>query len=474
MIYFGLLVLLSGITLMILSIFNKFRFKTYKLNEQYRPYVSLVVPAHNEATVIERTIQGFLKTTYPSDKKEMIIINDASTDNTREIVEKYATKIIDASTANINKIVRNPQNPNNIILINRKEGGHGKSLALNAGKAFAQGDVLFFTDADIQLSSKVFENAVRHLSEKCVGGVAGYVEVKNKSTFLSRFIDFEYVTGQKLLRRGFNVLGVHYIVPGGCAVFKKATLDKVGDYHNDTLAEDTDMTWRVLTETCDKIHFDPSVRVGADEPHELKSLWNQRVRWARGNIEVTIKNWKKAFKSKYGRALTWVYPFWLSSIVLPFAFILSACGLGLAYALNVSLILPFVGKFLAITFFASWIVGTALNKGASWLEGLLAPGVPLLITLFAMLFWDNGFGGLLTYFGFTQSAGVLQLIIGMWILVALPGTYFCVYVLKKYSRFATFLQLFVFGYWMFLVTSVFHGYLLEALRKEKKWVRTER
>jgi len=467
----GCFVVLCGIFLMLLSVFNKFRFRTYKLDETYRPMVSMVVPAHNEGKVIERTIQYFLKTTYPADKKELIIVNDGSSDNTEEVICKYASKIINFDSQQILDV---ENRFDNVVLVNRKEGGHGKALALNVGKSLVKGEVLFLSDADIQLDVDVFEKAVRHLNQPDVGSVAGYVEVRGKKNFLGQFIDFEYVTGQKMLRRGFNVLGVHYIIPGGCAVFRKQTLDKIGDYHNDTLAEDTDITWRLLTETKDKIHFDPGIVVGADEPYILKNLWNQRVRWSRGNIEVTLKNKDKIFRPRYGRALTWAYPFWFSSIILPFAFISSACAVVLATALGIQLSILLVGPFLAITFFLSWIIGTLLNKGKSWLAGLLSPGIPLLITLLSILIWPDGLGGLLRFIGYTEHSLLIQLIMAIWVLIAIPGTYLSVSLSNKYPKIADALQLLVFGYWMFLVTTVFEGYRKEVLKKDKIWIRTER
>jgi cellulose synthase/poly-beta-1,6-N-acetylglucosamine synthase-like glycosyltransferase len=435
--------------------------------------VSLIVPAHNEEDVIERTIQAFLNTTYPENKKEAIIINDGSQDKTEDCVRKYAYKVITDGKEEVN--------PNslhkNIILVNRKEGGHGKSFALNSGKAYAKGEVLFFIDADVQICTDVLEKAVRHLAEKDVSAVAGYVEVsKKKRSLLNQMIDFEYVIGQKILRCGYNVLGVHYIVPGGCAFFKKETLDQVGDYHNDTLAEDTDITWRVITEAKGKIHFDKSIKVIADEPATLLSLWNQRVRWARGNIEVTLKNKNKVLKPKYGRALSWVYPFWLSPLILPFAFTLSAVALVLAFIFGIPLYIPYIGEVIAIAFISTILAGVIINQGRGWLAGLLSPGIPLftLIPILVATDLKLDFGLMQASFINVNVMTVLQFIYSIWILLAIPATYLCIGLAKKYPKLANTIQIYIIGYWMFLLITTLEGFRREAFNAKREWVRTQR
>jgi cellulose synthase/poly-beta-1,6-N-acetylglucosamine synthase-like glycosyltransferase len=487
MLLVGYIILFLGIFLQCLAGVNFLKVRRYNFDYGFRPTFSLVVPAHNEESVIERTIKKFIETSYPNDKKEMIIVNDGSKDKTEEIVRKYASVIIDFNSKKVTKTKGGRsvnlkfvttikfKRPFSITLVNRGDGGHGKAHALNDGIKYAKGEILFLTDADVQLSKNSFERAARHFGDSNVGAVAGYVQVKQKRNLINQLLDFEYVTGQKILRRGFNVLGLHYIIPGGCAVIRKSVLDNVGIYHTDTLAEDTDMSWRILTETNKAIHFDPSIIVTADEPTSLLSLWNQRVRWTRGNLEVTWKNRHKVGKSKYGIGLTWGYPFWISSIILPFAFVLSACGLILATMYGIeSNILPIFGKFLSVSFYVSWMLGVLLNKGKSWFAGLVTPGIPLLASLTSMFFWSNGIAGLFDYIGTPQLSSIMGLVAGLWIFIAIPGTYLCIKLARRLPNLAGALQVGVFGYWMLLITSIFHGYVAEMTKKDRTWIRTVR
>ena len=468
----GYIVLFFGIFLMLLAVFNIFRHKSYKLAGHNHPTFSLIVPSHNEEDVIERTIKSFLATTYDDDKKEMIIVNDGSTDNTRSIAEKYASRIINEDGKKT-EIIKN--NLKSIVLINRSVGGKGKSYVSNNGIKHAKGEILLFIDADIQIHKNIFEMAARHFVNKNVGAVAGYVEVKRHKNFLNKLIDFEYIIGQQLLRRGFNVMGVHYIIPGGCAFIRKDIVNKLGGYAHDTLAEDTDLTWKILLETKKDIRFDPNIKVIADEPSTLQSLWNQRVRWGRGNIQVTWKHKDKVGKLKYGKCTTLAYPFWLASLILPFAFLLSAGGVILSEVTNTNYsIFALLGTFLAVSFYAVVIAGTILNKGKSFLGGLLTPGIPILISFTAMIIWKDGIVGMMNFIGLANYSVVVSSILGMWILIAIPGTYLSNYIGKKNKLAGEILQIVIFGYWMFLITTILQGYAMELLKKENKWNRTIR
>lgn len=475
MLIVGYVILFFGMSLMLLSIFNFTRTRRYKLDPNYEPKISLIVPAHNEEKVIERTIKRFIETHYPKEKKEMIIVNDGSTDKTGYIAAKYAGRIINSRNK---KTTNDPKKDLNIVLINRPTGGNGKSFAVNDGKSHAQGEFLFFIDADVQLNTDTFGRVASHFADKSVDVLTGYVKVNEEKGIWNGFIDFEYVLGQKILRRGFNSLGVHYVIPGGFAVFRKTLLDTVGDYHHDTLAEDTDLTWRIITETNARINFDPSIHVIADEPATLIALWNQHVRWARGNMEVTWKHKHKVGKRRYGRGATWVYPFWLSSMVLPFAFMISATGFILTALITggeFPNVLRFLGIILASFFFTSWLVATVINDGKSWLEGLLTPGVPVLVSIAAIFYSNTGIVGILDTLTHSQIGTIFGFVMGIWIFISIAGTYLCLFLARKgQTKIADMLQLLVFGYWMFLVVTILQAYYEELVRSEQKWIRTAR
>lgn len=468
----GYAVLFLGILLMCISVFNAFKYKGHKTDPSYRPTFTLIVPAHNEEKVLERTIQRFLETTYPDDKKEMILINDGSTDGTESIAAQYAYRIIDSYST---RVTYTESNYKNITLLNRRYGPHGKSHSVNDALNFSTSNIVIFIDADIQVGRDIFERAARHFFDQRVGAVSGYIAVNSSSHFLTQLLDFEYVIGQQLLRRGFNVIGVHYIIPGGCAIIRRSVLKEISGYQHDTLAEDTDLTWRINTDARKEILFDPSIRVLADEPYRYRDLWNQRLRWARGNIEVTWKHRHKIGRRKHGSSVTYGFPFWISSLILPFAFMLSVSATMLAIFYGVDTqALSWLSAVIGVAFFGSWCVGTVLNKGKSWLAGLLTPGIPMLVCIIVLILFRGGLEGLLTQLGYPSQAVIAGVLFSSWILIAVPGTYLSLEVMKRNSALGDAMQTLIFGYWMFLITTILSAYAQELQKKEKKWIRTER
>ena len=468
----GYILLLLIVVLIIMSGFNKIKYKSYRLDEKHEPFISLIVPAHNEEEVIERTIKGFLKTKYNPDKKEMVIVNDGSSDKTKEIVERYASIIINSETG---RSIKTKNKFGKIILVNRLKGGQGKAYVSNDGKKYSKGEILVFIDADVEISKKIFLNSARHFIDPNVGAVAGYVHIRRNKNFLNGFVFFESLVAQKIVRAGFNVLGIHYIVPGGCAVFRREILEKVGGYSPNSLAEDTDLTWKVLTETKSEIHFDSSIVVVADEPKMLKALWNQRVRWSRGNLEVTLNHKHKIGRKKYGKGMTYIFPFWLASVLVPIVFLISTMGIMIGSLLSVqSQFLSLLGIFLGFAFYLNWILGTIVGKGEATLQGLISPGIPLLIIFTSGLIFRDGLNGLLRIFSLYPSPNLVAISVTLWVFLSIPGTYLSISISKKYKKTGEIMQLIFFGYWIFLVISVLHGYTKEAFGHPREWIRTIR
>jgi cellulose synthase/poly-beta-1,6-N-acetylglucosamine synthase-like glycosyltransferase len=457
---------------MSLAPLNKLKYRNTKFDASFEPTFSLIVPAYNEEAVIARTIELFLKTDYPSEKKEIIIVNDGSKDHTPQIIAKYASKIVDSETGNIQTINSEYKN---ITLVNRRVGGKGKAHVVNDGRKYASGQILFFIDADVRLSESVLRLAARHFKDGKIGAVAGFVDVFERKEMLNQFVDFESVTAQKIMRLGFDTLGIHYIIPGGCAIFRKEVVEAIGGYQHDTLAEDTDITWRIATETNSEIHFDPSIVVVADEPTTLMGLWNQRVRWARGNLGVTLKHKYKIGRAKYHKAATIGYPFWASNVVAPVTFLFVSVALILGSLLNVNTVfVASLGRILSFSFFVILAGGIYVNKGRSWFGGLMAPGVPLLAVLFANIFAEEGIVGIVESLGYGAYGGLVGVFFVFWLFLCVAGTWVSLKLSKKHVKVANFLQLGVFGYWILLVSSVLYGYYKELRRENMVWIRTER
>ena len=160
------------------------------VEDEDAPFVSIMVPAHNEGIVIVRTVEALLNFNYPQDRYEIIVINDNSSDNSAELLANVQKKAVN----------RNLQ----IINTDNITGGKGKSNALNIGFKQAKGDVIAIYDAD----NTPEPNALRYLVGELIaseeyGAVIGKFRTRNRNaSLLTRFINIETLAFQWMAQAG--------------------------------------------------------------------------------------------------------------------------------------------------------------------------------------------------------------------------------------------------------------------------------
>jgi poly-beta-1,6 N-acetyl-D-glucosamine synthase len=230
--------------------------------------VSILVPAYNEAPVIQSAIESLLELDWPS--FEIIVIDDGSTDETYERAMALEGR---HGTATV-RVVR--------------KANAGKASALNTGLSVASSPFLLCMDADSRLERNTLRRAMRHFSNPRVGAVAGNVKVINRGTLWTRLQALEYIQGLNLPRRAQGFLRVVNIVPGPIGVFRREVLTQVGGYDTDTFAEDADLTIKVLGAGWQIVYEDGAV-AWTEAPESVHDLLKQRYRWTRGILQALRK-----------------------------------------------------------------------------------------------------------------------------------------------------------------------------------------
>ncbi len=136
--------------------------KPKEKNENYKPFISIMIPAHNEESVISNTVETVLQMDYPN--FEIIAIDDRSTDNTASVIKDLEQKY-----------------PNKVIaFIRPKDAFPGKSAVLNDALQFAKGEAILVFDADATMEKDFLTNLVYELEPKDVGAVQARKVVRNK------------------------------------------------------------------------------------------------------------------------------------------------------------------------------------------------------------------------------------------------------------------------------------------------------
>src|SRR5258706_7902391 len=239
------------------------------------PLITLIVPAYNEAMVIQPALRNLLSLEYPD--YEIIVVDDGSTDDTYALASAVARE----SSARVS--VRVVTKPNG-----------GKADALNTGIALARGEFVMCMDGDTKLSRNSLRAMIRHFDDPRVGGVAGNVRVLNRENILTKIQALEYVEGLAMVRKAQSFVRTVNIIPGPCSMFRKSVVRGVGGYDLDTFAEDCDITLKLLVGGW-HIAYEPLAVGWVETPSKLLDLLKQRYRWTRGILQATRKH-KYVFK----------------------------------------------------------------------------------------------------------------------------------------------------------------------------------
>jgi cellulose synthase/poly-beta-1,6-N-acetylglucosamine synthase-like glycosyltransferase len=279
------------------------------------PTCTILIPAHNEGKVISNTIEAMLNMEYPKDKLKVMVINDGSKDNTKEIIESYAAK------------------DERVVLFDvpQGQGGKGKSRALNLGVKQVQSEIIAIYDADNTPDPKSLHYLVAQLiSHKELGAVIGKFRTVNKNrNLLTRFINIETLSFQSMLQAGRWQMHNIATLPGTNFVMWHWLIEELEGWDEEALTEDSELSIRIY-ELGYKIKFIPYAITYEQEPETWKVWIKQRVRWVRGNNYVIAKFIKLIphFKNKRLRfdllyTLALYYVFFFAIIISDLLFVLS-------------------------------------------------------------------------------------------------------------------------------------------------------
>lgn len=252
----------------------------------YFPLVSVVIPVHNEEQYIEKTLEQASHIDYPN--YEIIVVDDCSTDKSPEIIQKFTS----------DKKVR----------ILTKTVNEGKAMALNDALPCSNGEILMFIDADAVPDPNLLKYTIPHFSRPRVAAVTGNPRVKNVTTFLSRLQLIEFTSIITLLRRAQRVWGRITTVSGVVVALRKQALVEAGGFDPTMETEDIDLTWSLQRLFWDII-YESRALVWMNVPTNYMSFFKQRLRWARGLIQVLRKNYPIFYSWKYRR----LWPIYIES-----------------------------------------------------------------------------------------------------------------------------------------------------------------
>ena len=243
---------------------RKLRKSPLKYNEKFIPFISILIPCHNEAVVIKDTIENILDVDYKN--YEIIVIDDRSTDNTKDVLKEIEKKY--------DKVK---------ILIRDKNAYPGKSAVLNDAVKIAKGEAYLVFDADARIKPDFIKKLLTKFEDEDIGAVqARKIIINANQNFLTACQYNEYVMDTHL-QIGRDAVKGAVELRGNGELIKKKALEDIGGWNNETITDDLDMSTRLHIKGWD-IRFVQDACVYEEGVITFSALIRQRRRWVEGSI----------------------------------------------------------------------------------------------------------------------------------------------------------------------------------------------
>ena len=314
--------------------------------------ITIIIPAHNEEDYIEDAIDSVIVAEFHG-KKEIIVVDDGSTDATSQKIRKYK----------------------NVKLI--QTGHSGKSASINKALFAAKGDLIAIVDGDSCISKNSLEEMSLMLSNDKTAGVCCVVKVKNHHKFVCMWLHIEQIYSS-LIRSLFSKINANIVTPGPLSMYKRKELIEIGGFSTNGLSEDIDIAIRLIRKGY-KIEFCESAVAETNMPYKIKDFLRQRFRFARGMTNI----FKRHLKVNKTAIDIYTLPIFLFSYVQGVIM-----GIFIIYQMVSGYFVYFASKgiflsFGVVRFFFEWL---SIVGFVRWASSIFSGATPLtLITLMGII-----------------------------------------------------------------------------------------
>lgn len=236
------------------------------------PRLTVLIPCHNEERVVASILEALLRADYPVERLKIVPVNDRSTDATAEIIDRFAASF-----------------PGRVMPLHRTDGKPGKAAALQSALEFVDDDIILVFDADYLPGKDLIKRLAAPFLDPQVGAVMGrVVPVNTPRNLLTRLLDLERAGGYQVdqqARMNLKLIAQYGGTVGGVRV---SALDAVGGWREDSLAEDTDITFRLVLGGW-KIAYSNRYECYEEVPENWPVRIRQIMRWARGHTDAAMR-----------------------------------------------------------------------------------------------------------------------------------------------------------------------------------------
>jgi hyaluronan synthase len=238
--------------------------------------LSVVLPVKNEEANIAEVVRRCFAAKYPSDKIELIVIDDGSTDNTWQVLERIK-----------------PDFPR--LQIHRFEKNKGKRHGMAWGSEKATGEILIFMDSDSLVEPEGFYRIIQPFYDESVGAVAGHTQIiVEEENIISKMESVRYFVSQRVMKAAESVFGAVTCCPGPFSAYRRDAVMKVlPKWLNQkflgaaaTFGDDRSLTNRILRDY--RVVYHAGARCSTFAPANWPGFMKQQLRWKKSWVRETL------------------------------------------------------------------------------------------------------------------------------------------------------------------------------------------
>lgn len=270
-----------------------------KIDPQFCPNVTVLVSVHNEEKIIQNRLRNIAEVSYPKEKMEVILIDDASSDETLSKVNDF--------------VGNNPQL--NIKIIKQRQR-MGKAKALNKGLEASSNDLIVETDADVFWPPDVLSKAIPYISDPTIGAISGKGMLLNPGKSWVTKGEESYMSFMSVWRLGESKIHSTLRFEGCFSIFRKAAFDKF-----DESGADDSGTALQITQNKFRTILVPEAYVWGDIPSRLEGRTRIKMRRAIHLTGIWFRCLKFLFERRLVLPKRIAVPEIILSILIPFVFV---------------------------------------------------------------------------------------------------------------------------------------------------------
>ena len=308
------------------------------LNTQYadakfEPYVSVITPTHNEASVISKKIENLLSSNYPAERTELIFVDD-SDDSTPDIIQQYADKFSSVRLLRFNERM-------------------GYSPCMFEGVKFSRGDIIVLSDAGSFHDENTVSNLVKHFQNPEIGAVTSQDVILNVDEKVGKSEGL-YQKIYNFVRTAETNMDSTFYFKGEASAVRK---ELISDLENCGATFDTAAALFVRQKGYKTI-FDPEVKFYEYAPEARDERIQQKTIRAANWIKILLRFRKMIFNPKYGKFGLFTLPANLAMLIIIPSVILA----GFIFLIALTFIEPFFSLVIWGAIGLTALLSLALSK----------------------------------------------------------------------------------------------------------------